>query len=376
MTKFVNKQIGELFTFDSSKCIYHAIDLPIIKLKPEKGYYRYVVRSAENNGIKGYIKKPTSGLNPGNTISCAQDTAEFFYQSEPYFTGNKVKVMNPIGFKLTQQIALYLLTVIKQGFQIFGWGSSYNVDVMKKVKIQVPVTATGALDTDYMVSYVRKIEASYVRKIEASYVRKIEAYLSVLGYKSMADVKLTDHEQKLLAGGIQAQPTSKFRVGDFYQICPISIKYDSTQLTEKGTTPVYSAIETKYGVFGYTNDDAQFDITKKDYLIFGDHTRTMRFPNKSFSVADNTKVLSSKVNMNQKQKLFLITAWYRAIPNLGYARHWSIAQKAKFILPVTSSGDPDWQFMEDYITAIEKLKVLKLKQFLDHKLDLYKQAIK
>lgn len=372
MTKFVNKQIGELFTFDSSKCIYHAIDLPIIKPKPEKGYYRYVVRSAENNGIKGYIKKPTSGLNPGNTISCAQDTAEFFYQSEPYFTGNKVKVMNPIGFKLTQQIALYLLTVIKQGFQIFGWGSSYNVDVMKKVKIQVPVTATGALDTDYMVSYVRKIEASYVRKIEA--------YLSVLGYKSMADVQLIEPEQKLLAGGIQAQSTSKFIWQD------LSNTYKPKRGTRirsldriKGKIPFVTAGAESQGISNYIEVPNNVDIWPANTITIDMFGYTL-LRSYEFAVDDHVTCLRFKGKYNVKQLLFIATAIQKAIPQgkFSYGKNFYPKDVASiaFELPVTSSGDPNWQFMEDYITAIEKLKVLKLKQFLDHKLDLYQQAIK
>ena len=197
MTKFVTKQVGEIFKFNSSNAIYHSINVQISD-NQKQDYYPYVVRSSQNNGIRGYIKESVSGLNPGNTISLAQDTAQFFYQDQPYFTGNKVKVLTPINFVMNKEIALYLISVMDKAFSGFSWGSNYSVDNLKPINIQVPVTSDGKLDTEYMASYVQKIEASYVQKIEASYVQKIEAYLAVLGYKSLADCKLNEHDLDVL----------------------------------------------------------------------------------------------------------------------------------------------------------------------------------
>ena len=367
MVQFAKKLLSDYFTIEST----NSLNKSALNTKGTCSY-PYVTRTSVNNGIESYTNFiDTEHLNPANSFSLGLLQMTLNYQNHDWYAGQFVRRIIPKK-KMSLETRLYLQTCMQKIVNTFDPQAIRKVnDRFNQATVQVPVTASGALDTEYM--------ASYVRKIEASYVRKIEAYLSVLGYKSMDDVKLTDHEQKLLDGGVKAQPTSKFRISTFYQVCPISFKYDGSQLRKAGSTPVYSSIETKYGVLGYTDDNPQFDITVNDYLIFGDHTRTMRFPNKSFSVADNTKVLRSNFNMTQKQKLFLITAWSRAIPNLGYARHWSIAKKAKFILPIVTtglaSGDPDWQFMEDYMTAIEKLKVLKLKQFLDHKLDLYQKVI-
>ena len=45
-------------------------------------------------------------------------------------------------------------------------------------------------------------------------------------------------------------------------------------------------------------------------------------------------------------------------------------------LPVYDDGSIAYNYMNDYITAIEKKKVLLLKQHLDKRLDLYRGAIK
>ena len=72
---------------------------------------------------------------------------------------------------------------------------------------------------------------------------------------------------------------------------------------------------------------------------------------KSFCVMDNVKVLTSNIS-NYNVLHFIITSWLRNVPDLGYARHWSKAEKAKIWLPITSTGKPDWQYMEDYMRNI------------------------
>ena len=93
------------------------------------GKYPYVVRSSQNNGIRGYITQDEKYLNSGNTISFGQDTATIFYQEKPYFTGDKIKIMTYLDRKLTPEIACYLLAVMRKAFQDFTWG---NLPLMKR----------------------------------------------------------------------------------------------------------------------------------------------------------------------------------------------------------------------------------------------------
>jgi hypothetical protein len=152
------------------------------------GEHRYVVRSESNNGIRGYIDADERFLNPANTISFGQDTATMFYQSAPYFTGDKIKIFTLLGSELTREIAVYLIAVMKKAFVNFAWGrSSFNVNILKGVQITLPITAEGAIDYDYM--------AARIRELEAARIRELEAYLKVTG---LSDFKLDKAELSLL----------------------------------------------------------------------------------------------------------------------------------------------------------------------------------
>ena len=78
-------ELSNLFEILTTKKKFNAADVTF------GGEYRYVARGEGNNGIRGYITENEEHLNKGNTISFGQDTATMFYQSEQYFTGDKIK---------------------------------------------------------------------------------------------------------------------------------------------------------------------------------------------------------------------------------------------------------------------------------------------
>lgn len=152
-------------------------------------------------------------------------------------------------------------------------------------------------------------------------------------------------------------------------------------LSDKYYFPAYSSVSTNNGIIGYTNSPEFIcDETHPVFVTFGDHTRTFNIATKSFSVLDNVKVLLPCVN-DYRLLLWIITAWQKKIPNLGYARHWKKAKNCVIELP-TKNGEIDFEFMEAFVAEIEAQRVAELEAYLlatglkDYELtDKEKQAI-
>ena len=128
-----------------------------------------------------------------------------------------------------------------------------------------------------------------------------------------------------------------------------------------GDTPVYSSETQNYGLYGYTSKKAQYTVNDDNpfYIIFGEHTRAFNFVFSDFSISDNVKVLSPKFGNNINTALFIITSWSKAIPDLGYSRHWSIAKNIRILLPAIYNSEkeeykPDWEYMESFTTNIQR----------------------
>lgn len=145
-----------------------------------------------------------------------------------------------------------------------------------------------------------------------------------------------------------------FHVTDFFTVLSRRNKLSKVDIDD-GNTPVYSSNSFNGGIFGYTTKEPDYEISEDIpfYITFGDHTKAVNIADKSFCVMDNVKVLTTKIR-NYNVLHFIITSWLKNVPNLGYARHWSIAEKAKIYLPATSDGQPDWNYMESYMKAVMK----------------------
>lgn len=128
---------------------------------------------------------------------------------------------------------------------------------------------------------------------------------------------------------------------------------------------VYSSDSSNNGIIGYTNREADFFVNSQNpiYVVFGDHTRTFGITTESFCVADNVKVLAVKDRLSIRVLLYIVSSWKRCIPNKGYSRHWSLAQKVLFKLP-TKNGEIDFAFMESFIAELEAERIAELEAYL------------
>lgn len=142
-------------------------------------------------------------------------------------------------------------------------------------------------------------------------------------------------------------------------------KLTKDNLSSNGRVDVYSSDSSNNGIVGQTDLDADYLVSEKNpfYIVFGDHTRSMNIASRNFSVMDNVKVLSPKFK-TIKDALFICSAWKKAIPNLGYSRHWSVAKNIIFQLPVNQNGEPDFEFINDFVAELEAERVAELEAYL------------
>lgn len=167
-------KLGELFYIESTKMKFNAREIRF------NGEYPYIARGEKNNGIRGYINEDIKYLNPGNTISFGQDTATMFYQKDPYFTGDKIKVFTKKDKYLSEHSALYLITATKKTLENFSWGStSYNVSNLENINIEVP-TSNHNIDYDLIEDFIQVIKKLVIKDIVECTNKKINAMKKVV----------------------------------------------------------------------------------------------------------------------------------------------------------------------------------------------------
>ncbi len=174
-------EIGELFEINTYKKRFDANKVFISETgKP------YIVRTALNNGVRGYIKEDEKFLNEGNTISFGQDTATMFYQEKPYFTGDKIKIIKSKSNKFNKLNAQFFISTMTKSFRSFTWGSSsFSVKIIGSQNISLP---TQAHQPDYsaMETFISAIQKLVIKDVVLYADKKIKATKTAVNKKASA----------------------------------------------------------------------------------------------------------------------------------------------------------------------------------------------
>ncbi len=122
--------------------------------------------------------------------------------------------------------------------------------------------------------------------------------------------------------------------------CIESVKYtakvQSKDYTKEGKYPIISQ-EDKY-ISGFWNNDEEVFRIPRPVVIFGDHTRVIKYVDFDFVLgADGVKILLPKENMLAKFMYYFLQ-WYK-IPNLGYSRHFKLFKDISIPLPPLSEQE-------------------------------------
>ncbi len=184
----------------SSKKIYHANTIKIHDTQIENSY-PYVVRATANNGIKGFIIDDPIFTNEKNTLSFAQDTFTVFYQKQPYFTGNKVKVLKPkFAFK-SPKILHFISAILQFILKPLTWGLGSTTESIAEFKFSLPLKPTAKtqtledIDFPFMEKFIAELEQCRLAELEQCRLAELEAYLKAAG---LSNTTLSSEEEHAL----------------------------------------------------------------------------------------------------------------------------------------------------------------------------------
>ncbi|MCQ2919771.1 restriction endonuclease subunit S [Helicobacter pylori] len=213
-------KLGDLFEVLSSKKIYHANTIKIHDTQIENSY-PYVVRATTNNGIKGFIIDDPTFTNEKNTLSFAQDTFTVFYQKQPYFTGNKVKILKPkFAFK-SPKILHFISAILQFILKPLTWGLGSTTESIAEFKFSLPLKPTANTQTleDIDFAFMEK----FIAELEQCRLAELEAYLKATG---LENTTLSNEEENALnvfnnsmGGNTPCGLTwQHFKLGDLFEI--------------------------------------------------------------------------------------------------------------------------------------------------------------
>jgi len=149
-------------------------------------------------------------------------------------------------------------------------------------------------------------------------------------------------------------------ITEFYYT--IGSKYNqikSKDYNETGKYPIVSQGKNK--IDGYSDDETKLLKITKPVIVFGDHTRIVKFIDFNFIIgADGTKILNPFDGIDSY--FFYLHSLYFDLSNKGYARHYSLLKQEAFCLPPQEEQKAIVEVVEILFKEVEQLELLSVER--------------
>ncbi len=319
-SKWNSFKIGDLFLIKKGKRLTKEVQV--------SGKTPYIGAVDSNNGLTNYIEQ--SPIHEGNTISLSYNgsVGEAFYQAHPFWATDDVNVLYP-KFNLTRNIALFICPILRLEKYRFAYGRKWTLEKMNESIIRLP-TKNGNPDWQFMEEYIEKI----YNKFEKRTITKIKTKPDSLDISDWKEFKIKDLFDVSLSKG--------------------DLKLDSCV---SGDIPLISSGETNNGCVGFIDSegDGKAVIFKSNKITVDMFCNAFYQSTPFFAVSHGrVNILTPKFLMNKYIGLFIATLINKEKFRFTYGRavYSNVISELTIALPTVSQGNPDWQFMENYIKSL------------------------
>jgi len=200
-----------------------------------------------------------------------------------------------------------------------------TLDSLKTEKIRLPVNSLDQPDWDFIEN---KIKGAYERNV---------ALVNDKPYQDRK-IKLQDREWKA------------FIYHDIFDFKKGKRLTKSNMIA--GDTPFVGSIDSNNGVSNYIDSTPIFP-SGTIAVNYNGSVGEAHYQINSYWASDDCNVLYSE-NFNEFVGMFICTLIKSERYRFNYGRKWHLGRmkETTIHLPVSASGEPDWQFMEDYIKSL------------------------
>lgn len=312
-----------------------------------------------NQGLSCYCKKEYATILK-NVISVASNGAAgtMFYQPNDFTVLQDAYAIEFKGKVLSSKEYLYFLIFLqKSASGRFDWS---NKAYWEKVK-----------DLDF---YIPRIGDNVAFEYMERYIEELEAYLKATGLK---DYELTKEEEDALAKfddfSRQGEVAKEFNLEKLFGSATRGKRLKSADRYD-GDLPFVTAGEADMGISAFISNDVEIF---KENTVTIDMFGSAKYRNYRYGADDHVAVVHTE-NLSKHAAIYVTTAIHK-VANAGrfsYARNFYAkdADELSILLPI-SNGEIDYDFMGNFIRAIEKLVIKDVVLWADKKIEATKSVV-
>lgn len=313
----------------------------------------FVTRTATNNGVGGIVE-PIDGIEayPAGSLSIALggSIGSTFLQTKDFYTSQNVAVLQPKE-KLPNEILLLIAALIEKecSLRFVAFGRELNKHIKRDFTIKLPLIEEDKPNWKELESLIQdKIIPQLPKKAQKVWLQKYDT-----------------KPQKQETMELNTDEWKWFYIRDLFRL--EATKGTTTdELVEGREIPYIAAKHTENGceMMCSRAGNEQF-ISQGNCIVFiclgAGSAGYALYQGKDFIGMSGKTMCGYNENLNPHIGLFLASVLSKERPKYSFGRSWTgdRLKNTRIKLPVTPAGDPDWQFMEDYIKSLPFSKNLE-----------------
>ncbi len=317
------------------------------------GNIPYISTSTLNNGLISFVKANERCISSKNAISIDPIKGKAFFHEYNFvgrgFSGASINLLYKKD--LNKYVALFLCKTIENtALNKASYGYLFNSDRLKRAKIMLPINSKGEPDYEFMEEYIKereiKLKEQY-KVLKLTQLKKLKK--NIIDNKSWCDFRIKAIFPVLVAGKSKGLNHLE-------------------QVHEQGI-PYLGATNRNNGVLCFVEKAGnEYLIQKGNCIAFirngeGSMGYSIYKSEDFIATSDITVGYNNKLNKYSGMFITTIADRVRGKYSFNYKRSDTRLKKEILTLPVTDTGEPDYEYMESYMKYLEQKKLL---EYLDY----------
>ena len=326
------------------------------------GTIPFVMSGTTNAGVVNYISNPVASF-PKNAITI-DIFGNTFYRNYAFGAGDDTGVYwNDATAYSSNAMLFFAVAMQKSMMGRFSYGKKLRSSQSEDFTMHLPVTDDGAIDFDFMESFIAELEAERVAELSA--------YLTVSG---LDNYELSSEEESVLKN-FQSLKWDTYNLEKLFGKATRGKRLKGDDRIA-GTLPFVTAGEASEGISAYISNEVEvFEKNTTTIDMFG----SAKYRNYIYGGDDHIAVVHTE-NLPKYASIFVTTAIHKSSHNgqfdYGHNFYAKDADALYISLPVNEAGNPDYDKMAIIISAIHKLVIKDVVAYSNRKIKATKAVVK
>lgn len=218
---------------------------------------------------------------------------------------------------------------------------------LKSVVIDKPPIGIQRSIADVLSSYDDLIENNQKQ------IKLLEEAAQRLYKEWFVDLRFPRYEDTPIVDGVP-EGWERLPVGELIEKIPRTTQIMASEYGKEGPIPIID--QSKEFIAGYTDNHASLVNVGKPVIVFGDHTRILKYIQFPFAKgADGTQLIVSNTD-RMPQSLFYCSLVGVDLSNYHYARHFKYLKAEELLVPTQVIAEAFDHFVSPMFSKIQRLR--------------------